>query len=80
MINIKGGGGCGHVNSSSSGALGFGGGTYFGTTAGDNRESNNAKNGYGSPGAGGPGSRTDTAWYGQNGEAGIVIVYEYYNN
>lgn len=80
MINMRGGGGCGHVNSAASGALGFGGGTYFGTTAGDDRNTNNKKNGNGSPGAGGPGSRTDTGWYGQNGEAGIVIVYEYYNN
>lgn len=77
-INLEGGGATGHVNGGGSGAGGRGGSSYFGGPAGDRRDGNHTKNGNGSPGAGGPGSRTDTGWGGQYGENGLVVVHEYY--
>lgn len=79
-MTLFGGSGTGHINTSSSGTGGWGGSTVFGGTAGDRRDANAAKNNVGAPGAGGPGSRTDTTWAGGTGEGGIIIVHEYYEN
>ena len=76
-VNFNGGGGTGHTNSNASGSPAKGGSTYFGGGAGDRRDASNAKNGNGSPGTGGPGSRGDTGWRGAPGESGAVVVYQY---
>jgi hypothetical protein len=76
-INLYGGGGSGHTNLGGNGAMAVGGQSYFGGSAGFQRETNNAKAGNGAPGAGGPGARTDDGTLGGTGESGAVIIWEY---
>ena len=79
MLNLNGGGGTGHCNSMSSGSGGLGGETYFGGAEADRRDSNSGDNGVGAPGTGGAGGRTNTGWGGTRGEAGAIVIHEYYS-
>jgi hypothetical protein len=79
-INLMGGGGTGHTNLAANGCGSMGGATYFGGGSTINRSTTSNKLGQGSPGAGGPGGRTDDGGGGvgiANGEHGIIIVTAY---
>lgn len=75
-VNLRGGGGCGHVNSVGSHSGGRGGGGYWGGGGPFNRAT--ATKVYnGAPGSGGAGGLTDQNNTGGGGEAGLVVVYTY---
>ena len=77
-INLYGGSGTGHTNTSGTGALGNGGSSYWG---GNNnivsRHSDPAGDRNAAPGSGGCGGPTDNAYLGNSGKAGLVVVWEY---
>lgn len=77
-INLYGGTGTGHVNSSGTGALGNGGASYWG---GNNnivgRHQNPAGDRNAAPGTGGCGGPTDNGYIGNAGKAGMVVVWEF---
>jgi hypothetical protein len=75
-VNLLGGGGCGHVNSVGYWSGGRGGQSYFGGSAPFCRATA-TKIYNGSPGAGGPGGRTNENGTGGAGENGLVVVYTY---
>lgn len=77
-INLYGGSGTGHGNSMGTGAPAKGGDSYWGGSAGTNRNAGTGKVGPGAPGTGGPGNRTnDGGSAGGTGAAGAVVVWEY---
>jgi hypothetical protein len=75
-VNIQGGAGFGHSNLLGSGANGSAGQSYWGSGQGISH-SQNIPVGYGMPGAGGPGGRTDAISAGGAGRPGMVVVYAY---
>lgn len=79
-INLIGGIGTGHTNSSGHYPGGRGGSSFFGSSGMVTRATTSNKLYNGAPGAGGPGARTDDGAGGAgiaNGESGIVVVYAY---
>lgn len=88
-LSLTGGSGVGHHNSASHFTGGYGGNSFFGGSAGHDRNHTNqavtwtTKQGSGAAGAGGPGSQTDAGGYpgyiniGGNGEVGAVMVYSF---
>lgn len=77
-INLYGSTGTGHANSSNHYPGGQGGSSYFGGSGTVNRDTTSTKLYSGSPGAGGPGARTNDGSGGAStGEAGVVVVYAY---
>ena len=75
-VNLQGGSGFGHSNLLGSGANGSAGQSYWGSGQGISH-SQVIPVGYGSPGAGGPGGRTDAISAGGVGQSGMVVVYSY---
>lgn len=77
-INLYGGSGTGHTNTSGTGALGNGGQSYWG---GNNnivgRHQNPAGDRNAAPGSGGCGGPTDNGYLGNSGRAGLIVVWEY---
>lgn len=79
-VNLYGGTGTGHANTSGHWPGGLGGATYLGGSGTVSRPGVTTKLYSGSPGSGGPGSRTNDGAGGagvSNGETGAVIVYAY---
>lgn len=79
-VNLYGGSGTGHANSSGHAPIGLGGSSYFGTSGAINRATTSNKLYNGAPGAGGPGARTNDGSGGAgiaNGEVGLVIIEAY---
>lgn len=75
-VNLYGGTGTGHGNGAHQ--TGRGGGTYYGCSKAQQwTEGTNTTTGVGAPGAGAPGARTVHGGNGNDGTAGMVIVYAF---
>lgn len=75
-LNVRGGSGTGHGNTSGREAVGRGGSSFFGQGNGASHSTNTANLGTSAPGAGGVGGAMQ-AWVGSNGAPGMVIVYSF---
>lgn len=76
-INLFGGSGTGHANSTGEGQLGRGGATYWGGSKSIDRQAASLAVGPGAPGSGGAGGRTNANYAGSAGAAGAVMIWEY---
>lgn len=75
-LNIRGGSGTGHGNTSGREAVGRGGQGFFGGSRGSSHSTNTANLGGAVPGAGGVGGAMQN-YAGSNGNDGAVIVHSY---